>query len=78
MRDNIFIMNAIFNSINNGKEQAVDCQLYDVDKCFYSMWLHEAINDLYESSVNNDNLPLLFQENSKAMIAVKSSHGLSR
>ena len=44
IRDNIFVINAIMNSIKHKKD---DFQLYDIDKCFDTFWLHEVINCLY-------------------------------
>ena len=63
IRDNIFVINAIMNSIKNNKEGAVDFQVYDVEKCFDTLWLHEVINCLYNAGLTNDKLPLLFLEN---------------
>ena len=77
VRDNIFVMNAIMNSIKKGSEEPVDFQVYDVEKCFDSLWLHEVINCLYEAGVQNDKLPLLFIENNIAQVAVKTSGGMS-
>ena len=71
-------MNAILNSVKNGSEEALDCQVYDVDKCHDSLWLHEVVNDLFDAGMINDKLSLLFLENSHAQVAVKSSSGISR
>ena len=46
IRDNIFVLNAITNSVTNGDEDAIDVQVFDVEKCFDALWLHECINDL--------------------------------
>ena len=78
IRDNIFVLNAIANSVINGNEESVDVQLFDIKKCFDALWLEECINDLYDSGLDNDKLPLLFMENSNAKIAVKTSSGLSK
>ena len=71
-------MNAIMNSITKGNEEALDFQIYDIEKCFDTLWLHEVINCLYESGLRNDKLPLLFLENNNAQVAVKSNGELSR
>ena len=55
----IFI-NAITNLIRIGSEAPVDFQVYDIEKCFDTLWLHEVINCLFEAGLNNDKLPLLF------------------
>ena len=39
IKDNIFIINAITNSVRKGKEEEVDIQVYDVETCFDSLWL---------------------------------------
>ena len=77
IRDNIFVMNAVFNSIRKKPEEALDCQVYDVEKCFDALWLHEVVNCLYEAGLDNDKLPLLFLENNNAQIAVKTQKGIS-
>ena len=53
-------------------------QVYFVDKCHDSLWLHEVVNDLFSAGMNNDKLSLLFLENTHAQVAVKSSNGISR
>ena len=78
IRDNIFVMNAIINSMSREKEESLDCQVFDIEKCFDSLWLNEVINCLYEAGVRNDKLPLLFLENSNAQVAFKSNDVLSR
>ena len=61
------------NSIKKGNEEPVDFQVYDVEKCFDTLWLHEVINCLFEAGLQNDKLPLLFLENNTAQVAVKTS-----
>ena len=78
IRDNIFVLNAILNSIKKGDGKALDCQVFDIDKCFDSLWLHEVINCLYEAGLQNDKLPLLFLENNSAQVAVKTNGRVSK
>ena len=78
IRDNIFVLGAITNSVINGNEESIDVQVYDVEKCFDALWVQECINDLYETGLSNDKLVLLYLENQNANIAVKSSTGMSR
>ena len=77
IRDNIFVLNAINNSVVNGTEEPVDIQVFDVEKCFDSLWLEECINDIYETGFTNDKLNLLYLENQNANIAIKSQEGKS-
>ena len=78
IRDNIFVLNAIMNAVKKGDaEEALDFQVFDIEKCFDALWLHEVINCLYEAGLTNNKLPLLFMENKNAQVAVKSNGGLS-
>ena len=63
IRDNIFVINAITNSVSKEKSDSIDIQLYDVEKCFDALWLQECINDIYDAGLDNDKLPILFKEN---------------
>ena len=63
IRDNIFVMNAIKNSLTKQNKEAYDFQIYDIEKCFDKLWLQEVINCLYKIGLRNDKLPLLFLEN---------------
>ena len=40
IRDNIFVINAVMNSIRKGDKEPVDFQVYNVEKCFDTLWLH--------------------------------------
>ena len=73
IRDNLFVLNAVLNSAKRKTEEAVDLGVYDVQKCFDTMWSHEAINDAYDLGFKNDKLPLVFLSSESANIAVKSS-----
>ena len=77
VRDNIFVLNAILNSISKGTKEAHDIQVYDNEQCFDSLWLQECINALYEAEFTNDKLSLLFLLNSHAQVAIKNSSGIT-
>ena len=77
IRDNIFVLNAIINSQIKSPGEALDIQVYDVDKCFDSLWLKEVISALFEAGLQNDKLPLLFLENRNAQVAVKTFGGIT-
>ena len=78
IRDNVYVLNAVTNSVVNGNEDAVDIQIFDVEKCFDALWDQECINDMYESGFDNDKLPILYIENQNAKIAVKNAQGTTR
>ena len=78
IRDNIFVLNSINNSVVNGTEAPIDIQLFDVEKCFDSLWVEECINDVFEAGLTNDKLNLLYLENQNANIAIKTQQGKSK
>ena len=78
IRDNLFVVYAILNSVKRGTEEPVDVCAYDAEKCFDSLWTHECINELYESGLRNDKLAVLFAINKNAQVAIKTSHGMTR
>ena len=78
IRDNLFVVNAILNSVKKGSAEAIDLFTYDVDKCFDALWTHECINDLFESGLKNYQLTLLFNMNQSAQVAVKTEQGMTK
>ena len=77
IRDNIFVVGAIINEVINGEAEAVDICTYDIEKCFDALWLEETLNDLSDTGLNNDKLPLLFLENENCKVAVKTPTGIT-
>ena len=75
IRDNLFVINAIANASKHNPKEATDLNVYDVIKCFDSLWLEECINDLYDAGLKNDKLVLLYNSNLSANIAIKTSSG---
>ena len=77
IRDNLFVLNAITNSVTNGSEKPCEIGIYDIAKAFESLWAQECINDLYDAGVKDDKLVLLHLENQSAQVAVKTSSGIT-
>jgi DNA-binding ferritin-like protein (Dps family) len=62
IRDNIFVLNAIINSVKRGKEEPCDVTVNDVDIFFDSLWVQECMNTMFEYGLTNDKLVLLYEE----------------
>ena len=77
IRDNIFVLGAVVNSVVNGNESPIQIQVGDVKKCFDKLWLQTTTNALYESGLNNDMLNLLYLENKKTKVAVKINNQIT-
>ena len=77
VRDNLFVVNAVMNAAKQNKTEAIDINVYDVTKCFDTMWLSESIHDLCEAGVRNDKLCLLYLSNKNAQIAIRTLSGIT-
>ena len=77
VRDNLFVLHATINSIKAGKEEACDLAIYDVEKCFDSLWSQECLNDLWDVGCQDDKLNILAQGNKSALVAIKTSKGIT-
>ena len=51
IRDNIFVLGAVSNSVVNGQEEAIQVQVQDAVKCFDKLWLEETTNALFEAGL---------------------------
>ena len=76
IRDHTFIAHAIVNEARNRGIQ-IDLQFTDIKQCFDSIWLQDAINDLYLSGVCSRNLNLLYQGNKSTDMCVETRAGQS-
>ena len=63
-------MNKIFN--------AVDILIYNYRQCFDTLWLYEAINDLYDAGIKDDKLALIYEANKVNKVAVQTPFGLTQ
>ena len=75
IRDNLLVMNAIMNLSKKGIDKPCDICVYDIYKCFDSLWLEECNNDLFEAGLTNDKLCLLYYQNKTARIAINTPSG---
>ena len=78
IRDNLFVLGAVINSVTHGKEAPVQAQIQDVEKCFDKMWLEATTNSLYDAGIQSDMLNILHNLNVKAKVAVKINGGISK
>ena len=60
IRDHIFVLNAVINSITQDNENAHDFQIYHTKETFDYLWVHEVINELFNAGFKSDKLNLLF------------------
>ena len=77
IQDNVFVLNAVMNDAVNGIKKAIDIAIYDVEKCFDSLWLEECINDTYDAGLKNNKLNILYLMNQSTQVEVKVPGGMT-
>ena len=77
-RNNIFIINGIIHDVMSSKQKKpVVLQQYDYEQMFDGMDLKQAISDIYEAGLKDNNLALLYRANAEIYMAVNTHGGLS-
>ena len=80
VRDHLFVVYAIMNSILNGEDDPIDIQIYDVVKCFDALWLDDCMLDIYETlppNARDDKVALVYEMNKENYVAIKTAMGLT-
>ena len=81
IRDHLFILYGVINSVVNGQADPVDLQIYDVEKCFDSLWLKDCMLDLVDTlpETERDNkVSLIYHLNQKSYVSVKTPFGMTK
>ena len=77
-RYNIFILNGIIHEVlKSKKNKPITIGVYDYSQMFDSITLKEAICDMFDVGVKDDNLALLYKANQDIFMAVKTQSGLT-
>ena len=77
-KNNIFILNGIIHeTMKSRQNNSVVLQYYDYSQMFDSIDLREAIQDMFDSGMDDENLALLYQSNKEIAMAVKTAHGVT-
>ena len=75
-KNNIWIINGIIHeTMNNKKNKSIVLQIYDYAQMFDSINLQEALSDIFDYGLNDDNLSLLLKANEEVHMAVKTTWG---
>ena len=81
IKDHLFIIHGIINSVIRGDEECVDIQIYDLEKAFDALWLTDCLNDIFDTlpkDKHNDKLSLLYETNRTTMMAIKTAVGMTK
>ena len=78
-KSNIWIINGIIHETLHGKnKKPVLLQIYDYAQMFDSINLEEALNDIYDAGVDDQNLALIHKANEEIFMSVKTPGGLTK
>ena len=77
-RNNIFIINGIINDVlKSKKKKPVVFQQFDYKQMFDGINLEQAISDVYEAGLKDDNLSLIYKANKEIYMSVNTPNGLT-
>jgi hypothetical protein len=77
-RNNIFIVNGIIHDVmSSQKKHPVLLQIYDYCQMFDAINLEEALSDIYDAGLKDDNLSIIYGANKNINMAVNTPNGLS-
>ena len=78
VRNHLFIIHGIINSVIQGESGCIDVQVYDLVQAFDALWLDDCINDVYDAlpdDKRDDKLALLYDLNKHNKVAVNTAVG---
>ena len=78
IRNHLFIIYGVINSVIQGEDKCVDIQVYDLEQAFDALWLEDCLNDLYDTlpdSSCDDKLALVYETNVNNLVAVNTGVG---
>ena len=78
IRNHSFIINGIINHTVTTKSRPVDITVLDYKQCFDTLSVDVVTNDLYNIGVNDDQLNLIYECDSRSNVAVKTPVGLTK
>ena len=80
VKNHLFIVYGIINSILKEEKSFIDIQIYDIVKAFDTLWLEDSMNDMFHSlpkTQRDDKLALVYEANRNNLMAVNTSVGLT-
>ena len=78
IKNHLFIVYGIMNSVLKGESKCIDIQIYDLVKAFDVLWLADSMNDLWDTlpeGARDDRLGLVYQTSKNNMVAVNTAVG---
>ena len=78
IKNHLFIIHGIINSVVKGEGECVDIQIYDLVKAFDVLWLADSMNDLWDTlpqHARDDKVGLIYESSKNNLVAVNTAVG---
>ena len=77
-RNNIFIINGIIHDVmSSKKKKPALLQIYDYRQMFDAINLEQALSDIFDAGLDDDNLALIYRGNTEISMGVNTPSGLT-
>ena len=80
VRNHLFIVYGIINSVIKEKRDCIDIMIYDIVQAFDSLWLQDSMNDIYDllpQGLRDSKLALVYETNKSNLVAINTPMGLT-
>ena len=80
IRNHLFVIYAIINSVTNGDMKSIDVQIFDLEKAFDALWLEDCLNDMYDTineESRDDKLALVYKTNVSNLVSINTPFGIT-
>ena len=78
IKNHLFIIYGIMNSVINGNDEPIVIQVYDIEKAFDALWLEDAMVDLLDTlpvSSHDDKMAMIYEANRVNKVAINTGVG---
>jgi hypothetical protein len=78
IKNHLFIIHGIINSVMKSESECIDIQIYDLVKAFDVLWLLDSMNDLWDTlphQSRDDRLGLVYELSRGNMVAINTAVG---
>ena len=78
IKNHLFIIYGVMNSVVWGEDDPIDLQIYDLLKCFDALWLEECMIDMVDSippSSQDDKIAMVYEASKSNLGAIYTAVG---
>ena len=78
IRNHLFVIHGVINSVLNEEKNPIDIQIYDLEQAFDALWLEDCLNDVFDNlpdEERDDKIVLVYESNVSNLVAVNTAVG---